>query len=195
MVGNMVRFRTRDFRCDQFFIDDERSSVHLDDLYSRVYKRASKFIDPIPTKLLIWKSKATEKKHIIFALFYLRTLTLCVDPNFTFFFSTIVCKDLPFIASSRCKYNFVQALFYALTGNTLVQLNDYKQAHGKTRSGNSHLTFWTRKKNERYFAKTKNWILLFAKNVDSSQHTRLCYENNRKVSKTNGSLPLFSLYK
>ena len=75
-----MRFRTRDFRCDQFFIDDERSSVHLDDLYSRVYKRASKFIDPFPTKLLIWKSKATEKKHIIFALFYFENTYLVCWP-------------------------------------------------------------------------------------------------------------------
>ena len=107
--------------------------------------------------------KQQEKNTSILQCFALRILTLFVDPNFTFFFSTIVCKDLPFIASSRCKYNIVQALFYALTGNTLVQLNDYKQAHGKTRSGTSHLAFWTTKKKQRYFGGRKNWILLFAK--------------------------------
>ena len=41
--------------------------------------------------------KQQEKNTSILHCFALRILTLFVDPIFTFFFSTIVCKDLPFM--------------------------------------------------------------------------------------------------
>ena len=65
----MVRFRTREFRSDQFFIDDESSSVHLDDLYSRVQLRAWKFIDSTRRKFPICNKSLRVNNIIRFMIF------------------------------------------------------------------------------------------------------------------------------
>ena len=45
-----------------------------------------------------------KKHHVILHCFVLNILTVCVQSNLTFFFSTIVCKDLPVHCLSHCKY-------------------------------------------------------------------------------------------
>ena len=159
-----MRFRNGVPPSDHFFIDDEESSLHFHDLYDRTYDRPWKVIDPIQTKLLIWKIKSNRKKHIIVASVltskYLPFLRLSnLQQIYTLFFSSILCKDFPF--------NRIPLLTNKNFWKDLRQFaRQYVAAEGRSWAskceetfGKHSIRFWERKGKQEYSAAgAKNWI-------------------------------------
>ena len=99
--------------------------------------------------------------------FALKILTLCAQSNFTFFSSTIVCKDLPVHCLSSLQIrSAVRTLLGVDQQGIGTFARPYKQAYGKDTLRKLSPDFVDERKNERKFEgekKAKNWILLFAK--------------------------------
>ena len=99
--------------------------------------------------------------------FALKILTLCAQSNFTFFSSTIVCKDLPVHCLSSLQIrSAVRTLLGVDQQGIGTFARPYKQAYGKDtlRKLSPHMVE-ERKANEnlREKKKSQNWIFVFAK--------------------------------
>ena len=203
-----MRFRNGVPPSDHFFIDDEESSLHFHDLYDRTYDRPWKVIDPIQTKLLIWKIKSNRKKHIIVASVltskYLPFLRLSnLQQIYTLFFSSILCKDFPFnripLLTNK---NFWKDPSTVCTTIRCCEGRSWASKCEET-FGKHSFRFWERKGKARIFcggSKKLNFLRL--ENNEWCGRTphnakEFCNEKKieSKVSKWKWKAPLFPLHK
>ena len=106
--------------------------------------------------------------------FALKNLTLCADSNFTFFSSTIVCKDLPVHCLSSLQIrSAVRTLLGVDQQGIGTFARPYKQAYGKDtlRKLSPHLRK-KEKTSENLREKKLDFAFRFCKNMFASTNTK-----------------------